>query len=203
MAVRLEALTGVKLTAAIPVLAQLRIAVFREWPYLYDGHPAYEEKYLGELAKARDGVIVAALDGTEIVGAATAAPLAQHSPDFAPLFADLSIDPDRVFYFGESVLLPAWRGQGIGHRFFDRREAAALDARTSSGARFTHAAFCGVVRATDDPRQPPDYTPLDAFWQRRGFELVQGMFGSYSWKEIGAAEETEQLMQFWLKRLQQ
>jgi hypothetical protein len=32
---------------------------------------------------------------------------------------------DHIFYFGESVLLPQFRGMGIGHHFFDEREAAA------------------------------------------------------------------------------
>lgn len=201
MGVRLETLCGSALADALPAVARLRIAVFREWPYLYDGSDAYEVEYLAELARAPDAVIVAAHEGSEIVGAATAAPLVQHSPQFAPLFAARGIDPALVFYFGESVLLPAWRGQGLGHGFFDHREAAARAARTADGRVFGHAAFCGVVRAADDRRRPAAYAPLDAFWTKRGFSAVPGMVGSYAWKEIGADAETEHPMQFWLKAL--
>jgi hypothetical protein len=35
------------------------------------------------------------------------------------------MDVGRVFYFGESMLLPRCRGRGIGHAFFGHREAHA------------------------------------------------------------------------------
>ena len=35
--VRIETLTGAALTEALDDVARLRIAVFRDWPYLYDG----------------------------------------------------------------------------------------------------------------------------------------------------------------------
>lgn len=201
MSARLETLSGDRLAAALPAVARLRIAVFRDWPYLYEGTLAYEERYLAEFAAAADAVIVAAWSGDDLVGAATAAPLLQHSPEFAPLFRSREIDPNRVFYFGESVLLPAWRGRGIGHGFFDHREAAARRARTASGSGYSHAAFCSVVRQDGDPRRPAGYSPLDPFWRKRGFAPAPDMIGSYRWTETGDARETDHPMQFWLKPL--
>ena len=72
MAVTIEALTGVEILSAINELAALRITVFAEWPYLYDGDDEYEREYLREFVDAPDGVLVAAYDGPKIVGAATA-----------------------------------------------------------------------------------------------------------------------------------
>ena len=40
-------------------------------------------------------------------------------------FVARGIEVARLFYFGESVLLPEYRGQGVGHAFFDHREAQA------------------------------------------------------------------------------
>ena len=37
-------------------------------------------------------------------------------------FLTADVDPGSVFYFGESVLLPSWRGQGIGVIFLKERE---------------------------------------------------------------------------------
>jgi len=51
--------------------------------------------------------------------------LVDDGPVFAAPFAAVGIDPAGVFYLSESVLLPAWRGQGVGHAFFDAREAHA------------------------------------------------------------------------------
>lgn len=200
MSVTVQPLTGAALEAALDDLARLRITVFRDWPYLYDGTLDYEQDYLAKFAKARDAVVVAALDGSTVVGVATASPLREHTERFAPLFAARGFDPDLVFYFGESVLLPAYRGRGIGHAFFDHREAHARNAR-AGGRPFTHTAFCGVVRPADHPARPADYVPLDAFWTKRGYVRQEGMIGSYSWQDIGEAQETEKPMQFWMKPL--
>lgn len=202
--VLVEPLTGAALAAALDDVASLRVTVFRDWPYLYEGSLDYERRYISEFAKATDAVIVAARapvgDADRVVGIATGAPLMSHTPAFGALFAARGFDPGRIFYCGESVLLPAYRGRGIGHAFFDLREAHARGLSVPAGA-FTHAAFCGVVRAGDDPRKPSAYLPLDTFWRKRGYEKVDGLTGSFSWKEAGAHEATAHVMQFWIKPL--
>ena len=201
MAITIEPLTGAALTQALPALARLRITVFRDWPYLYDGTLDYEQDYLAKFAAAKSAVVVAARDGGEIVGVATASPLREHTDKFAPLFRRHGFDPDRIFYCGESVLLPSYRGRGIGHAFFDHREAQARRCRTGDGQAFTHTAFCGVIRPADHPARPANYVPLDAFWTKRGYVKQTGMIGSYAWQDIGSSEETEKPMQFWVKPL--
>jgi hypothetical protein len=57
------------------------------------------------------------------------------------------------------------------------------------------------VRADDDPRKPADYRPLDDFWRKRGYDTLSGLIGHYDWREIGHAEETRKVMQFWIKAL--
>lgn len=196
MTVRVQSLAGRDLAPALPAVARLRIAVFRDWPYLYDGSPAYEEKYLAKLAAAEGAVIAAAYDGEEIVGCATAAPLAEVEEDFAEPFRARGLDIARIFYCGESALLPSYRGRGVGHAFFERREAHA---RSLGG--FTHAAFCAVVRPDDHPLRPPNYRLLDAFWQKRGYAKVDGLVCRFAWKDIDQPAETDKPMQFWMKAL--
>ena len=200
MAITVEALKGASLTQALPALARLRITVFRDWPYLYDGTLAYERDYLAKFGRAKDAVVVVARDGDDIIGVATASPLREHTERFAALFAARGFDPDRIFYFGESVLLAAYRGRGLGHAFFDHREAHARAARVN-GLPYTHSAFCGVIRPVEHPARPQAYVPLDAFWTKRGYVKQEGMLGSYSWQDIGEAHETEKPMQFWMKVL--
>jgi GNAT superfamily N-acetyltransferase len=119
-----------------------------------------------------------------------------HADAFAEPFRARGYDVDHIFYFGESVLLREYRGQGIGHAFFDQREAHA---RGLGG--YTHATFCAVVRPSDHPMKPANYVPLDAFWQRRGYTRMDGLVGSFSWRDIGDAGETAKPMQFWMKAL--
>ncbi len=186
-------LTGAELAGALGTLADLRIAVFADWPYLYEGDAAYEADYLKEFAAAPDAVLVAAFDGARIVGAATAAPMAHQKAQFRNPFAARGYDIDRLFYFGESVLLPEYRGHGVGHAFFDHREARAR----ACGANA--ACFAAVVRPSDHPARPAGYAPLDAFWTRRGYAPVPGLVTDLAWKDHGQAEETMKPMQYWLR----
>lgn len=191
----MRTLAGADLAGALNDLARLRIAVFAAWPYLYDGSEQYERQYLAEFTASPDAALVAAFDGARIVGAATASPLvAQDGYILAPFLAR-GIDPASVFYFGESVLLPEYRGQGIGHAFFDEREAAAR----AWGA--WQASFCAVVRPDNHPQRPPDYRPLDAFWRKRGYAPVPGLTGEFSWAEHGEDKESAKPMQFWMRTL--
>ncbi len=195
MTLAVRPLTGTALRAALGNLARLRIAVFAAFPYLYSGSEDYEREYLAEFTAAPDAVLVAAFDGDRIVGAATASPLIAQDDYIRAPFVRQGIDSAPVFYFGESVLLPEYRGQGIGHAFFDQREAAAR----AYGA--SHASFCAVVRPADHPRRPADYVPLDAFWQRRGYAPVPGLTGEFHWQEHGEAGESAKPMQYWMRAL--
>jgi GNAT superfamily N-acetyltransferase len=190
-----EPLTGDALDAALPDLARLRIAVFRAWPYLYEGDADYEARYVRAYAESPNAVIVGCFDGGTLVGAATAAPMEDHAREFAAPLAERGHDLSDILYCGESVLLPEYRGRGVGHAFFDAREAHGR----ALGRTF--ACFCGVIRDADDPRRPADYAPLDPFWRKRGYEKLEGVTASYPWREIGAEAETDHPMQVWMRRL--
>ena len=195
-AVRIERLHGPALERALPELARLRITVFREFPYLYDGSPDYERRYLRTYADTPGAVIVGALAGERLVGAATALPM-RGEPAYvtAPLVA-AGHAVESLFYFGESVLEPAWRGQGVGVRFMAEREAWA---RAQGG--YSHAVFCAVIRPDDHPRRPPGYVPLDAFWQRRGFARIPGLTCRFTWQDLDEASASDKPMAYWIKTL--
>ncbi|MCB1479257.1 MAG: GNAT family N-acetyltransferase [Rhodobiaceae bacterium] len=196
MTLRYEKLTGEALKAVIPDLARLRITVFRDWPYLYEGSEDYETKYLARYSGTPGALVVGAYDGGRLVGASTATPLAGEVDEFRAPFIEHGYDTGRVYYFGESILLPEYRGRGAGHAFFDHREAQA---RALGG--FAYTAFCAVVRDEDDPRKPPGHRPLDEFWRGRGYQPVLGMRARFSWRETGEAAESEKALQFWLRPL--
>lgn len=188
-----RAVHGDGIAAHLDDLARLRIAVFREWPYLYDGDEAYEAQYLRTYVDSPRSVAVLALDGGRVVGTSTGLPLADEDDAFRAPFEAAGIDPARVFYCGESVLLPAYRGRGLGHRFFDMREAHA---RTLGG--FDWTAFCAVDRAPDDPRRPPGHRDNDAFWTGRGYRRRDDLRAALPWREIDRGEVPHTLT-FWLR----
>lgn len=191
MSLRIEALTGRALTDALPDLARLRITVFADFPYLYQGDEGSEAHYLRSYRDTPGAILVAAMDGDHIVGAATGMPLQDHA-DASQISAPLPAD---TFYCAESVLLPDYRGAGIGHRFFDLREAHArsLNLKTS--------AFCAVIRPADHPAKPPAYLALDPFWRARGYVPLNDSTATFHWTDIGATQETPKHLQVWTKPL--
>lgn len=193
--ITIETLTGAALLPYLKDLARLRITVFREYPYLYEGDAAYESTYLARYTRD-GGAVVLARDGAAVIGAATCLPLAAESDAIRAPFEDHGLDPARFFYFGESVLLPAYRGRGIGHAFFDAREAHA-----AAAPGIAHACFCAVVRHEDDPRRPASWRPLAGFWRRRGYVPYPDLVCHMAWREIGAEAEARHDLSFWLRPL--
>ncbi|WP_051540807.1 hypothetical protein [Ahrensia sp. 13_GOM-1096m] len=176
-------------------LAYLRMRVFREWPYLYDGDMDYERTYLRSYVDNERTFMVGAFYAGDIVGASTAMPLADHDEAFAAPLRSAGYDISQVFYLAESVLLLAFRGLGAGRQFFEQREAEAVR------QGFHQAVFSAVIRNADAPEKPQDYVPLDAFWQRLGYGQLADIKGSFPWKDLGDKEETEKPMAFWMKSL--
>jgi GNAT superfamily N-acetyltransferase len=184
-------------TAEIPTclqqLAALRVSVFREYPYRYEGSIGYEREYLAHYARSSGAIVIAAAHDEALVGASTGLPLVDADPAFRTAFDRARESKEDVFYFGESVLLPGFRGQGIGHRFFDEREAHA------GRLGFRRTAFCAVDRPRDDPHRPEGYRSLDRFWQQRGYVRRDDLVAEFHWREIGEERERPHRLTFWLR----
>ncbi|MFV1440252.1 MULTISPECIES: GNAT family N-acetyltransferase [unclassified Phaeobacter] len=195
MDLQLEVLRGAALAEAIDDIARLRIAVFRDWPYLYDGDLAYERSYLQSYLDSDRSIVIGAWDGEALVGASTGAPLADHAEDFAAAFDGTGLALTDVFYCAESVLLPQYRGRGLGHSFFDVREAHARN------LGFCVSAFCSVQRPGDHPARPEMYNDLHSFWHKRGYSPMPGVMARFSWRDVGDVEETRKPLQFWSRSL--
>ena len=67
---RFRTLHGADLRRWLPELGRLRIAVFRDWPYLYEGDEAHEAKYLRGYAETPGAAVIVSFDGEQPVGAA-------------------------------------------------------------------------------------------------------------------------------------
>lgn len=194
--ITLQPISGPELGTVIPELARLRIRVFREFPYLYEGSAEYEAKYLQTYLDCSQSVIVVARDGDTIVGASSALPIEDEMEEIKTPFLKAGFDLSEVFYLAESVLLPEYRGQGLGVKFFEAREAHA---KKLGG--FRYATFCAVDRPEDHPLKPAGYVPLDAFWKKRGYQKQNHLHTELSWQDITEREESLKGMTFWLKEL--
>ena len=194
--IELSTVTGAALHPFLPAVARLRVQVFAEWPYLYEGAADYEERYLRAYADSPGAAVVLARLGDEIVGAATCQPMTEAAGPVRDAFIRHGLDPAEHCYFGESVLLSAYRGRGVGVGFFQHREnhARAIGAKV--------ATFCAVVRNPNDPRRPAGYTPLDVFWRKRGYTHRPELACVFRWAEPDdAGRETPHTLSFWTRAL--
>ncbi|MDD2941704.1 MAG: GNAT family N-acetyltransferase [bacterium] len=194
--IRIESFSGKGVEPWIDDLARLRISVFRAFPYLYDGSLEYELKYLQTYLLAQDSIVVLAFAGDDVIGASTALPLVEEIEEFQQPFIQCGVELEQIFYLGESVLLPEFRGQGIYKEFFSRREAQALRL-----GGFRQSVFCAVQRSLEHPLRPADYQPLDLVWERFGYCRQPSWQTMLAWRDLGEAEESEKLMMFWSKVL--
>ncbi|WP_375261680.1 GNAT family N-acetyltransferase [Palleronia sp.] len=194
MSLTFETLTDAQVGDALDDLARLRVEVFRAWPYLYDGDPANEAAYLRSYENAEGAILVAARDGARVVGCATGMPLERHEDASDVPLGDLGLRKEQVFYCAESVLLPAYRGQGAGHAFFDRREAHARD------LGFGVSMFCGIERPEDHPLKPADARPLAPFWEKRGYR-ARDAHVTMTWRDIDEDTPSEKRLRVWTKPL--
>lgn len=196
MAVTIQTARGHEILPFIPDLARLRVTVFREFPYLYDGDTDYEKRYLAIYSRSPHCFVVLVFVDATIVGASTALPLRDETENLQAPFVTHQIDVSKVFYFGESVLLKPYRGQGFGKEFFNFRESEA------KRQGFSQAAFCAVKRPDNHPARPRDYRSLDNFWQRQGFVKRPELTAQMSWKDLGDGNESVKSMVFWTKNLE-
>lgn len=193
---QLHIVTGAAIADHIADLARLRIRVFRDWPYLYLGDENYEAGYLRVYADSAESLLVLVRDGEAVVGASTGLPLGDEGDAFQAPLREAGLDPDTVFYCGESVLLAAYRGRGFGHAFFDARETHARRL-----GRFTHTAFAAVERPDSDPRRPPHHRDNIRFWESRGYRRHPGLTMHLPWQEAGHGTVNHTLT-YWLRPLE-
>ena len=183
---------GSNIAALIPQLGQLRIRIFHDFPYLYEGSLEYEKNYLQIYTQNPLSIAFGVFDGDKLVGATTGMPLNAESQEVQQPFIDRGMHVDEIFYFGESMLLDPYRGRGIGHLFFDIREAHALE----HGFRTT--AFCSVVRPEDHRLRPANYRSNTNFWTKRGY-TEQNYCCEMTWLDRNETEETKKQLIFWTK----
>lgn len=191
---KIKELVGGDIQSIFDELAPLRIQVFKEFPYLYLGNLDYERAYLDVYFKSIRSYLLAVYDGPALVGATTCIPLVDETEEVQQPFLAATIDPQTVFYFGESILLPAYRGRGVGHLFFDAREKWSYQF-----PEITCTAFCAVDRPDDHPLRPVGYQPHDSFWTKRGYQRQINLKSVFHWRDLDEPQESGKSMTYWLK----
>ena len=191
----IQLVAGQEVEQYIDDLALLRISVFREYPYLYEGNMEYERSYLQKFVQGEDCIIAVVLDNGHVVGAVSGLPLALEEAEVRGPWKKAS-SLDGVYYISEILLKPDYRGLGLGKQLME-----ALEEWVAASGKFTEIALATVVRPKDDPRRPATYRDAQRFFADRNYHIKEGVTCTIAWQEIDEADTTSKPLQFWSRKV--
>ena len=203
MSFNTQLFTGPEILPHIDALAKLRIQIFREYPYIYDGDMAYEQHYLNKFVSAKDSFIAVLFESekqqnpqkdNKVIGALTGLPLSLEDTHLKKPWRDGQQKIENIYYFSEILLLPEYRGKGLGRKLFEQGEAWVADKKS-----FAYFTLATVIRPNDHQLRPTGYQSLDPFWQRLGYQPRYDLIATIPWQDLNEAQESHKPMLFWEK----
>lgn len=194
--IHIRSFTGSQLKPYLHGLMKIRTEVFREYPYFEEPDLQRELQHLSKIISCKETIGVLIFDHTTLVGVSFGYPLSLEAEEILQPFHDLKIDIDKYFFFGDSALLKKYRGRGIGHHFFDAREA-----HVQHYQKYEHICFYFLDKIEEIPSKPADYIPLFDFWRKRGYNHHPEITNKVHWKETGSLIPIERQVSFWIKNI--
>lgn len=188
-------LTGFAIESCLDDLATLRINIFREFPYLYDGVREDELKYLRLYMDTPDAFVISVKDAGIMVGAATGVPLRYEQDSLITPFKGTSYSIEELFYVGELLFYPKYRACGLGIRLLEQ-----IEEQVCRLGNYRYLTCATVVRPGHHVLCPESHIKIDRFLDRTGFVLLPGVTTSFAWKEVDG-NYYDHPMQFWIKEL--
>ena len=188
-------LSGPEIEASLDDLVTLRLEIFREYPYLYEGEREDELRYLRMYAEKPGAVVMLVQDSGEIAGAVTGIPLEHEDLKLIEGFAGTDCPLNEIYYVGEMLLYPAYRSRGLGLRLM-----AQVEEHVRSFGKYRYLTCATVIRHDDHPLRPASFVPIDRFLARTGFNPLSGVGTSFAWAETDGIKR-EHPMRFWIKAL--
>lgn len=188
-------LHGAAIAPYIDDLARLRLTVFREFPYLYDGNLDYEAEYLATYARSGRSLVVLALDGGQVVGASTGLPLVDETPSFSsPSWPRAATRPRSITSANRCCCRPtvarAWGA------LFHRARVLRPQAGRVRLLRFLRGGAPGRAPAPAGRLQA-----VARFLAQPRLLHEPSLRTSYSWRDLDEQEQSAKIMSFWLKAL--
>ena len=177
---------------------KLRVEVFREYPYLYDGNLEYEKEYFKDFVKDSTARVILVKDGFEVVAVATSIALsnAHLCDDIHKPFIEKGYDVERFYYYGEIMIDKNYRNKGISKQIYGLREKEVL----SLG--FDRLCFATILKDSD--KMPQDYFDPAEMWKSMRFDEHLDMQVECSWPKIqydGSTREQVSKLNFWVKKI--
>lgn len=192
----LQTLSGSQTKPYYKSIANMRINMFREFPYLYEGSYEYEEDYLNTYFNSSHSAFMLVLDSGKVVGFSTSIPLAEELEEIQAPFKAHHLPVKDYLYVGEVMLEEPYRGQGILRKFLEYHEERAKI------LNIPHVTLMSVIRPEDHPMQTEKYRKLDPIWQHFGYKRLENMDVKIKWKQVDTHKDEENILALWVKEIE-
>jgi GNAT superfamily N-acetyltransferase len=144
---------------------RLRLEVFREYPYLYEGTEEEEYEYISDsYMQFPESLVVLLYEDHRIVGIATGKPLKKVKANIQSPLSQASYPIDDTFYLGELVLEKAYRGKMLGQQLYQ-----SFENYVKKHTNYRLITFSEVERPPSDPLRPAGYISNENFWKAQEF----------------------------------
>jgi hypothetical protein len=158
--IKIQSLTGGAIKTYLSSIVQIRSQVLRDLPFLRCNTPEEDLRYLQGMCQHKEAIAVLVFDGPHVVGVSLGLPLDVERPFIKTALLEKKEEISSYFHFGISTLLPAYRGRGLAHHFFDIREEHVMHLK-----RFKKICFLEPII----PYPSDSFIPLDVFWKKRAY----------------------------------
>lgn len=190
--IKIDVYIGKEIEPFLDLLSEWRVKFFKEPPYLYVGTIESDKEHTRDYLVDERSTVAIARSEDQIVGISTGIPLNSQSnfiKVLQSLFRSNHKDPSSYYYFGEVMILPEYRGQGLTRKLFKAQEKLAVQ------WGYQNAALLTVVRE--------NYFDLDNMWQHLGYTKTE-MELIVNWPTIqkdGSVRNSDNRMPVWIKKL--
>lgn len=196
----IKVLTHKELEPLLPFVAQLRVDIFKNYPYLYDGDIQEEMDDLQKYAQDDNSALAIAYRNDTPIGFLGGSDLTAYSWHFEnsvpDMFKNAGLNPQEYYYFTDVIILPEHRGNGLSPQLFKALEKYAQN-KGSNGSCFI------TEHHENHPLKPDNHKSLVPLWN--GLNYKKSTLITYaSWpthQADGTIKQERHPLVFWFKNL--
>lgn len=196
--IHMKRFKGQAISPYVRDITDLSLIIYKEYPHLYEGTEEEYLPFIEHYTHSKCGIACLLFDHAKPIGVAIGMPMSAMRGKYQqPLLnARPEENFDTLFYLGELLLLKEYRGRGFGKQMYLELEQLVRE----EGA-FKKICFCTIDEADlkSNPMKPKDYTSLDGFWRKLGFEKYNDITFSVYWRNLFEADDTPHKMSYWIK----